>query len=241
MLRICTICARGGSKGILNKNLVELLGLPLLAHSIRQAQLTGLFSAIAVSSDSDAILDVAKVAGVNVLVKRPAALASDDAAKLPAIRHCVLAAEQYLGTKADIVVDLDATSPLRIPSDIKGAIALLIEHDADNVITGSPSRRSPYFNLVEKNEQGFVKTSKTPHKTIVRRQDSPKTFDMNASIYVWGRQKLFASDSLFQERTALFEMPEERSFDIDSPLDLALVTFIMDKNRDNYTYGTATI
>src|SRR5579872_5457966 len=120
-LRLCTICARGGSKGVPGKNIRELLGKPLIAHSLDQARACGLFYAIAVSSDSDEILDVAKRFGADVLVRRPEEMASDTAAKLPAIRHCVEGAEKALGRTFPVFVDLDATSPLRLPADISGA------------------------------------------------------------------------------------------------------------------------
>ena len=100
MLRICTICARGGSKGVPNKNIRPLLGKPLIAHSIEQARASGLFAALAVSSDSDAILAAAAAAGVEHLVKRPDAMASDQAAKLPAIQHCVKSVEEKTGQPA---------------------------------------------------------------------------------------------------------------------------------------------
>ena len=89
MKRLCSICARGGSKGVPSKNVRMIAGKPLLAHSLYQARASGLFDALAVSSDADEILSIARSYGATCLVKRPAALASDTAAKLPAIRHCL--------------------------------------------------------------------------------------------------------------------------------------------------------
>lgn len=229
MNRICTICARGGSKGVKNKNVRPLLGKPLIAHSIEQAKASGLFEAIAVSSDSDLILEISREWGVDYLVKRPNELATDQAAKLPAVRHCVAEVERQKGYSFDIIVDLDATSPLRSIEDIHRAVALLEENGVRNVITAMPSRRSPYFNLVELNANGMVVLSKPLKTAIVRRQDAPKCYDMNASIYVWTRQVLFASDTIFNEDTMLYVMPEERSIDIDSELDFEFVEFLMAK------------
>ena len=127
MKRLCTICARGGSKGVPNKNLRPILGRPLLAHSIEQARASGLFAAIAVSSDSKDILAAARQYGADFLIERPADMASDTAPKLPAIRHCVSEAERLAGYRFDTIVDLDATSPLRLPQDIVNATALLEE------------------------------------------------------------------------------------------------------------------
>jgi len=225
-LRICSICARGGSKGVPNKNIRPLFGKPLIAHSIEQARATGLFSTIAVSSDSDDILDVARRAGAEHIVKRPDAMASDSAAKLPAIQHCVKTVEERSGVRFEIMVDLDATAPLRLPADIAGAVALQEAGGCSNVITGCPAHRSPYFNLVEATPAGFVTLSK-PGTGIVRRQDSPTCYDCNASIYVWPRETFFNSNNVLMPQTKLYEMPRERSLDIDTELDFQLVEFLM--------------
>lgn len=227
MSLLCTICARGGSKGVVGKNARDLLGRPVLAWSIAQARETGLFDAIAFSSDSDALLDAALKAGVDIAVKRPDEMATDTAPKLPAIRHCLEQAIAQTGTTPEIFVDLDVTSPLRLASDITGAVALLRESGARNVITGSPARRSPYFNLVEQHTDGSVGLSKSANPPITRRQDAPRCFDMNASIYVWRVLPFLEQPAVFYPDTRLFEMPEERSIDIDSDLDFTLVELLL--------------
>lgn len=227
MKRLCTICARGGSKGVKGKNIRTMLGKPLIAYSIEQAKASGLFEAIAVSSDSDIILEVSKEWGIKYLIKRPDELATDLAAKLPVIRHCVAEVERQKCCVFDVIVDLDATSPLRSNEDILKTVALLEESGAGNVITAMPSRRSPYFNLVELNANGVAELSKPLKSVVVRRQDAPKCYDMNASIYVWKRQVLFESDTIFNKDTKLHVMPEEHSIDIDSELDFKFVEFIM--------------
>lgn len=229
MKRLCTICARGGSKGVKGKNIRSLHGKPLIAYSIEQAQASGLFDAVAVSSDTSQILEIANAYGADYLVERPAELATDTAAKLPAIRHCVTEVERLHGTFFDTFVDLDATSPLRSVQDIRDAVLLLEKTGAGNVITGMPARRSPYFNLVELDEEGIAHLSKRPAEPFVRRQDAPKCFDMNASIYIWRRSALFDTSSIFNADTRLYVMPEERSIDIDSELDFQFVEFVMSK------------
>lgn len=230
MSRICTICARGGSKGVKNKNTRILLDKPLIAHSIQQAKKSELFELISVSSDSDEILSVAKQYGADLVIERPQEMATDQAAKLPVIRHCVSTAEEMLGKQFDIVVDLDATSPLRAIEDIVTSVQLFEENpNATNLITGTPSRRSPYFNLVEINDQGYAQLSKQLDQAIVRRQDSPKCYDMNASIYIWRKKTLLNTTSVFDSKTMLYEMPEERSIDIDSEIDFEFVSFLAKK------------
>lgn len=231
--RLCTICARGGSKGVKGKNIRLLAGRPLIAHSIRQAKDSGLFAAVAVSSDSDDILSVAADWGADVLVRRPDEMASDTAPKVPAIRHCLLEAERALMTTFPVFVDLDATSPLRFSADIAGAVALLEQTGAPNVITGAPSRRSPYFNLVEQAADGTVHLSKILPQGVVRRQDAPPSFDMNASIYVWQRDLFLADPRVFYPQTRLFVMPEDRSQDIDSELDFDIVRLLLERRQSD--------
>lgn len=228
-MRLCTLCARGGSKGVKGKNLRPLAGRPLIAHSLQQARASGLFAAIAVSSDSPEILAVAREWGADLAIERPAELASDTAAKVPAIRHALLAAEAELGREASVLVDLDATSPLRLPQDIAGAVALLEESGCRSVITGAPARRSPYFNLVERRPDGTVALSKSIDPPPVRRQDVPAAFDMNASVYVWRRDAFLADPRVFYPDTRLYEMPEERSVDLDSELDFAFIEFLLQR------------
>ena len=230
--RLCTICARGGSKGVPGKNLRQLQGKPLISHSIEQARQSALFDAIAVSSESPEILDVARRFGADLLVRRPDELATDEAQKYPAIRHCVETAERELRRQFPVLVDLDATSPLRLTSDIIGAVRLLESSSAASVITGSPARRSPYFNLVELDERGIARLSKAPERPIHRRQDAPRCYDMNSSIYVWRRDTFFSSSSVFFDDTRLFEMPAERSVDIDSELDFEIVKMLMAKRGE---------
>lgn len=226
---LCTICARGGSKGVPGKNVRLLAGKPLIAHSIDQARASGLFHHIAVSSDDAAILSAAGQNGADILVQRPAELATDAAAKPPVIRHCAEEAERRAGLAFEIFVDLDATSPLRTADDIRGAVALLKTTGAGNVITGAAARRSPYFNLVERQPDGTVLLSK-PGADIARRQDAPACFDMNASIYVWSRVAMMDGPKVFSPTTRLYEMPHERSFDIDSEVDWTLVEFLMSRD-----------
>jgi CMP-N,N'-diacetyllegionaminic acid synthase len=227
---LCTICARAGSKGVTNKNLRPINSKPLIVYSIEQALATKLFDQIVVSSDSAEIRNVALANGATHAVERPFELASDTAPKLPAIRHCVESAEKKFG-KFEVIVDLDATAPLRNPEDILGALELLKTTNSDNVITGTPAHRSPYFNLVETNEQGIVHLSKQPRAAVDRRQDSPECFDMNASIYVWRRHALFENETLFTKSTRLFVMPRERSIDIDSQADFDMVEWLMTKGN----------
>ena len=231
MKRLCSVCVRGGSKGVPNKNIRPLLGKPLLIHSLDLARESELFDCIVLSSDSREFLQLARDWGVDHAIERPVELATDTASKLPAIQHCFRTAETLSGLKFDTVVDLDATSPLRNQEDLKGVIELLESHEQiTNVITGAPARRSPYFNLVEMDESGGVHLSgkrRSINENIVIRQDAPPCYDMNASIYAWWRNSLLKARHVIQSGTRLYVMPEERSVDIDSELDFSWVEFLL--------------
>ena len=226
MRRLAVICARGGSKGLPNKNTRALGGIPLIAHTIRQAQTSGIFSEIAVSSDSEEILKIAERFGVKHLISRPLQLADDAAPKIPAIRHCCSQVEKSTDF-FDYVADLDCTVPYRLPSDITNAFGLIEERGVSSLISGTAARKIPYFNIVEETPQGFVKISKVTEPPLVRRQDAPRCFDMNASIHIWKRSILFSSDARLHPDTILFEMPFERSIDIDTELEFDLNEFLM--------------
>ena len=230
MKKICTICARSGSKGLKSKNIRLMHGKPLIAHTILQAQSANIFDAISVSSDSKIILDIASDYGVEFMIQRPQELATDQASKLLTIRHCLKATEEITKRRFDVIVDLDVTSPLRSADNIKNAVNLLDEQKVSNVITGVPARRSPYFNMVELDQNAIARIPKPPKDPFFRRQDSPQCYDMNASIYVWKRKCLLDSDSIWNEQTRLYVMSEE-SMDIDSELDFEIVEFLMSRGK----------
>ncbi len=231
-MRICTITVRAGSKGVPGKNLRIVAGRPLFGHSVAQAVATGLFDEVVVSSDSDEILALAPTFGATGVVVRPPEMATDTAGKVPAIAHAVRMTEARTGTRYDVCVDLDATSPLRTVADIRNAVELFEVSGVESVITGAEARRNPYFNLVEEQPDGTVAVSKTPGDAVLRRQDAPRCFDMNGSIYVWRREALLEDQVVFFPTTILYEMPAERSVDVDSEFDFRIVEWLMQQRSD---------
>ena len=223
---LCTICARGGSKGVKNKNIKEILGKPLIAYSIEQAKNSGLFEHIIVSTDSEQIMEVAKQYGAEVIFKRPDDLATDSAGKLPVIRHAFCESEKYYKKKFDYLVDLDATAPIRKSEDIINSLQQIQNDNKRNLITAVPARKSPYFNQVEL-EKGMVKLSKTPEKPILRRQDAPEVFDMNASIYIWTRDSILNDEKIIDSNTSLYVMDEWSMFDVDTEIDYKIVEMLL--------------
>lgn len=224
---LAIIGARGGSKGVKNKNIRSLLGKPLIVWTIEQAIESKLFDHVVLTSDSEEIMQISAQYGAEVFFKRPDEYATDAAPKIPAIRHALVESEKHFGKQYDFIVDLDATAPLRTIHDLIEALQQFEQGGYDALITAMLARRSPYFNLVEQDAQGRVALSKKLDRPIARRQDSPKCFDMNASFDIWKREVLLTSDTLFTGNTGLYVMPEERSFDIDSEVDWRIVEMLM--------------
>lgn len=227
MTLIATICARGGSKGLPGKNIRDLGGKPLIAHTIEQALAVEEIDHVFVSTDDPRIAEVARAAGAEVPFLRPAELAGDGAPKLAVIRHLVEQVEIGLG-EVSRVVDLDPTSPLRSLDDIRACLRLL-DVDTDVVITGYEAEKNPYFNMVERKPDGNIGLVAQMPGGVVGRQAAPKVWSMNASIYVWHRHTL--GDSLWDGRVRLHVMPRERSVDIDEPLDFRIVEMLMRERK----------
>lgn len=228
---LCTICARGGSKGVPGKNLRSLLGKPLIAHTVEQAIASGLFCRVIVSSDSKDIQDAAVQFGAESFFTRDAKLASDAAGKLQVIRDAFQKSEKYFEERYDFCCDLDCTSPLRFVEDIQDVFRLMQFEKRRIMITGTHARRSPYFNLVERKSDGGIGLCKKLKVPVLRRQDTPVCFDMNASIYFWNRQALLGCDTIFGSGTGIYVMPEERSIDVDSELDFRIVEMLMHERQ----------
>jgi N-acylneuraminate cytidylyltransferase/CMP-N,N'-diacetyllegionaminic acid synthase len=229
---LCTICARGGSKGVPGKNLREVGGLPLMAHTIEDARDWGRATDIVVSTDDEEIIDAAREYGASAPFERPAKLATDDAPKLPVVQHALRTMEEQWDRHYDYIVDLDPTSPLRLVDDIEMCFRTITEEDATNVYSVCEARKNPYFNMVELDQDGYATLCKPTDGTIGRRQDAPPVYEMNASIYVYERDFLLGTDTVHGDRTKVGVMPPERSVDIDNELDLAFVEFLMDRRME---------
>ena len=224
---VCVIGARGGSKGVAGKNIRPMLGKPMIAWSIEHARACPEINHVVVSTDSDAIAEVARASGADVPFMRPADLANDAASKWPVWQHALEACERYYGEPIDILVDLDCTSPLREPADISRAIALFRESGADAVISVCEARKNPYFNVLEM-EQGRLVLSKTLSQgLVVRRQDAPPVFEQVASIYVFSPAYIRRGTSILSGNVIGYDIGSEKSLDVDSELDFEMIEYLL--------------
>ncbi|MCF8067741.1 MAG: acylneuraminate cytidylyltransferase family protein [Desulfobacterales bacterium] len=231
MTILTTILARGGSKGIPNKNIRMIAGKPLICHTIDQVKTWNKFDSFIVSTDSIQIADVAKEHGAPVPFIRPPHLATDTSGKLDSLRHALIESEKYFNNRFDIIFDLDATSPIRSIDDMDNIVALFTDKNPDCVFSVVKSNKNPYFNMVEKRIDGTVDICKKLEHDILRRQDTPVVFDMNASMYVYSRDFLVNPKNTlpYSGVAYAYEMDALCAYDIDNEIDLEIVELIMKK------------
>lgn len=222
---LCVIPARGGSKGLPGKNVMLLAGKPLIAHTIGHARGSRYIDRTIVSTEDGEIARVALENGAEVPFRRPAELAADDSGTMDVLAHAVEAMETGHRCSFEILVLLHATAPLRRPEDIDNCIELLAEKGAGNVFSVARAQRNPYFNMVETKPDGRVGLVKDGSFTT--RQDAPPVYELNSSIYVWRMERFKKERSIFSGGSAMYEMPRERSIDIDDLLDLRMAEMIM--------------
>ena len=138
---LCSICCRGGSKGLQNKNIKKINGLPLIAYSIKQAQRSKLFNKIVVSTDDKKISTISKKYDVDLIIKRGHKLSNSRSAKIPVIRDALLKSEIFFNCKFDYIVDLDVTSPLRLVSDIKKSMEKILKEKKNLLFSVSEAKK----------------------------------------------------------------------------------------------------
>ncbi len=213
---LALIPARGGSKGILRKNLVLLGGKPLLVHTLEQALATPAVDRVVVSTDDDAIARRALEHGAEV-VRRPAELASDEAPSEDALTDALDQLKDSEGYEPDLVVFLQATSPLRASDDISRAIETLERQGADSLFSACP-----LHGFVWRRHDARLAALTYDARRRPRRQDIGEDLLENGSIYVFKPWVLRRHDNRLGGKIAVYPMDPLHSFQIDEPADLEL-------------------
>ncbi len=214
---VAIIPARGGSKGIKCKNLIPILGKPLLCHTINAAQESELIDKIIVSTDDKVISKVAKENGVEVIL-RPQTLSNDTAISEDALKHAIdtLREQQYI---PDLIVFLQGTSPLRGSNDIDNAINYLIKEKADSLFSGS------YIHgfIWEKTDKAITPINYNPISRKMRQHIKKTYIEENGSIYIFKPKILEDYHCRLGGKIVAFEMNPLYSFQIDEPSDVSLI------------------
>lgn len=227
---LVTICARGGSKGVRNKNIRPLLGKPLIAYTIEQASRWGRASDIVVSTDSEEIARVAGDYGAKVPFMRPKELATDESPKLPSIRHALISCEAIFQKSYSVVVDLDPTAPIRKMSDFENCYMQFVEKKPSTLFSVVRAHKNPYFNMVELDSLGHVRLCKNLPDGVNRRQDAPIVYDMNSSIYFYQREYLLDESNRMpysDHNSIACVMDDLSAYDVDREVDFKFIEFLV--------------
>lgn len=218
------IPARGGSKGIIGKNIKPLGGKPLIYYTIDVARTIVDDAKICVSTDDDQIIRVVKQYGLDVPFKRPAELATDTAGSYGVLLHALNFYESK-GEHFDAVILLQATSPFRTANHVKEALTLY-NKDLDMVVSVKETASNPYFLCFEEDTKGMLHISKGDgHYT--RRQDCPPVYEYNGAIYIINPESLKAMPLSKFTKCKKYVMDREHSLDLDTMLDWIVADYMI--------------
>ena len=216
------IPARAGSKGIKDKNIIEFCGKPLIAWSIEQALKSKWVDEVYVSTDGERIADISREYGAKV-IWRPEELASDTASSEMAINHAIDWIERE--RKIDAVVFLQATSPIRLVEDIDNAIQIFEEEELDSLF--SMTILEDY--CIWKKEQNQLVSWTYDYQNRGRRQEREELYLENGSIYIFKPQIFRNCKNRLGGKIGMYQMPFERSYEIDSIQDIDICKVFMQK------------
>lgn len=224
MKTLFLIPARAGSKGLPGKNTKLLKGKPLFFYSVEFAlQNKTENDEICISTNDDALIQLAEENNISIPFKRPEALASDTANSRDVILHALEFYDKK-GITFDTVLLLQPTSPLRTQEDFKN-IKAAYTNDCDMAVSVKVSKDNPYFTLFEENEAGHLQKSKKGNFT--RRQDCPNVYAFNGSMYLINVTAIQKMDFSAFKAVKKVVMPDERSVDIDTQSDWMLTEFYL--------------
>lgn len=229
------IPARGGSKGIPRKNIIDLGGKPLLYYTIKAAKEAGILDRLVLSSEDAEIIDIAKSLGVEVPFTRPYEYAQDHIGDQPVLQHALSALKDLDGYQPDLVLYLKPTIPFRIGDDIKNVVKKLKDKNVDSVrtVTETTGVNHPYW-MFTMDDQGLSEAL-IPGKSIAkypRRQLLPPVYRLNGVVEGLKPEFILNHKSIYGEKMALVTVPENRAVDIDTPADLDYARYLLSKNTN---------
>ena len=225
----CFIFARGGSKGIPNKNLMLIDDIPLIGHSIKIAKKINNIDKVFVSTDSKLIAKTAFEFNAEV-IKRPYSLSRDESPEWLAWQHAVNYVNQKYG-KFDVFISLPATSPLRNTNDVNNCLNLYLKNKFESVVSIVKSNRSPWFNMVKKSKNDNLNLL-IDENNISRRQDSPNSYDMTTVAYVLEPNFIIKAKKIWDRPVLGVEIPRIRAIDIDDFIDLKVANFLYHESKE---------
>ena len=220
---LAIIPARGGSKRLPRKNILDLCGKPLISWSIEAALKSKYISKVVVSSDDEEILNISSNFGADI-IKRPYELANDTATTFDTVKHTIDNFENY-----DYIVLLQPTSPLRNEKHIDEAIELLEEKQADAIVSVCEMDHSPLWSNTlpeDGNMRGFLREEILNKRS----QDLEKYYRLNGAVYICKTDKLLENKSFFlKDNIFAYIMDKKNSIDIDEEIDFEIAKVLINK------------
>jgi len=222
---ICVIPARGNSKEIINKNIINFCGKPLIAWSIEQALASNNINDVYVSSDSDQILQISNEYGAKK-IKRPDNIAGDESTSEDALIHAINQIEKD-NEKIDLVVFLQGTSPLRSSEDIDEAIKVFINDELDSLFSACDLKDL----MMWKNKEDNLTSINYDYKNRKRRQDMQKQYGENGSIYIFKPNIIKQNMNRLGGKIGIYVMNEWKIHEIDTKEDIGICEYFMNKKE----------
>jgi CMP-N,N'-diacetyllegionaminic acid synthase len=223
------IPARGGSKSVPRKNIALLHGKPMLAYTIESAKNSQHLTHCVLSSEDPEIIAVARQYGAEAPFVRPAELATDTAPTLPVVQHATREMENREQLIFDYIVLLQPTTPLRLSKDIDAVLEKLILSGADSVVSVVDVGAYHPARMRQIVDDQLIELPIREAKEMQRRQDLPPVFIRNGAVYAVKREVVMEHNSMIGKVSRPYIMPEERSINVDSPLDFLLAEILIEK------------
>lgn len=231
MRLLCIIPARGGSKGLPNKNIKDFNGNPLISYSIVEAKKSKYINKVIVSTDDYKIAEISKKYGAEIPFMRPSELAGDSSRIIDTYCYTINKLKNEFEFNTDILVVLQPTSPLRTVKHIDEAIELFLEKSADSIVSLSEVQHPPYWykNMDETNKvSDFI----TMNDTTALRQELPKVYCPNGAIFIFKADMIVKEKQLYTEHSFGYLMSTDESVDIDSLLDFKIAEMIIKERKE---------
>lgn len=223
---LAIIPARAGSKGIKDKNIIDLNGKPLIAHSIEAGLKSKYINKLVVSTDGEKIAKIAKDYGAEVPFLRPKHLATDTAKTIDCVIHCIEELKKN-GEEYDYVVLLQPTQPLRQPWHIDEAFELIIKRNEDSLVSISKVKDHPV--LMRTIDKSGYAINLLEGSSTKRRQEFPDFYKVNGAIYINKINENLNYDTSFNDNKLVYIMDEQYGVDIDDMLDVEIAKLLIKK------------
>ena len=224
---ICVIAARGGSKGVPNKNIRKLGDIPLIAHSIKTAISSNLFSSVIVSTENSKIAKISKQYGADVPFLRPKKLATDNASMTDVLLHTITELRK-LNYNFDTIVNRDCTVPFIDKKDIQGAIRKYYSKSCNLVCGVYKQHHNPYFNMMEITKGKYMDFSKKLKNQITGRQNSPIVYQLNG-LFVLNVENFLKTKKFYSTKIIPYEISVEHGFMIYTEFEFQIAEMVTKK------------